>query len=145
MSKSLESPIRDKEGRLKDKEPVQAITLKRREQQAKWYQDNKVKANKRNAEWKRKNSIRRKWHEAKRRYGISFELYKNLMEDDCMICGAKPNGKAHAIDHCHKTEHEEGKIKIRGVLCQACNMGIGFFKHEIHLVRRALKYLHERM
>ena len=149
----LSSPIRDKHGRLKDKPPVKEETLRRREQQRIWYQKNKERLDKKSKEWKEKNRDRRLWHEAKRRYGVSFEEYKELMAREvCDLCGtkiktknnnknAKAKHKQNAIDHCHKTEHEQGIIKIRGVLCHQCNKGLGNFNDDTELLEKAIQYL----
>ena len=149
----LSSPIRDKHGRLKNKPPIKEETLRRREQHRIWYQENKERLDKKSKEWKEKNRDRRHWHEAKRRYGVSFEEYKELMaREECDLCGskiktknnnknAKTKHKRNAIDHCHKTEHEQGIIKIRGVLCHKCNKGLGSFNDDIELLEKAIQYL----
>ena len=149
----LSSPIRDKHGRLKNKLPIKEETLRRREQHRIWYQENKERLDKKSKEWKEKNRDRRLWHEAKRRYGVSFEEYKELMaREECDLCGtkiktknnnknAKAKHKQNAIDHCHKTEHEQGIIKIRGVLCHQCNKGLGNFNDDIELLEKAIQYL----
>tara|TARA_B100000424_G_scaffold230921_1_gene192975 strand:- start:164 stop:634 length:471 start_codon:yes stop_codon:yes gene_type:complete len=149
----LSSPIRDKHGRLKNKPPIKEETLRRREQHRIWYQENKERLDKKSKEWKEKNRDRRLWHEAKRRYGVSFEEYKELMaREECDLCGtkiktknnnknAKAKHKQNAIDHCHKTEHEQGIIKIRGVLCHQCNKGLGNFNDDIELLEKAIQYL----
>ena len=73
MTIDLTSPIRNKHGRLKDKKPVKAETIRRREYQRKRYQDKKEHLDKLNAQWKHDNKERRHWHEAKRRYGVTFD------------------------------------------------------------------------
>ncbi len=42
--------------------------------------------------------------------------------------------KPLAIDHCHQSG------KIRGLLCAACNIGIGHLRHNSILLRKAAKY-----
>jgi len=42
-----------------------------------------------------------------------------------------------AIDHNHLTN------KVRGLLCNKCNQGIGFFNDNVHLLSEAIKYLNE--
>ena len=39
------------------------------------------------------------------------------------------------VDHCHTTG------KVRGILCQSCNGGLGLFKDNIDSLRNAIKYL----
>jgi hypothetical protein len=54
----------------------------------------------------------------------------------CAICYAPPNGKrVLAQDHCHDTG------QIRGFLCLHCNTGLGHFKDDPRLLRRAARYL----
>jgi hypothetical protein len=50
----------------------------------------------------------------------------------CMICKATDNLK---VDHCHKTR------RLRCVLCNSCNRGLGFFKDDATLLKRAALYL----
>ena len=143
MAIDLTSPIRNKHGRLKNKKPVRAETIKRREYSKKWYQDNKERLDEKSAEWKRNNLERRHWHEAKRRYGVTFDQYQALMKEDCGICGISRSDtdKKFAIDHCHKTEHNDGVMKIRGVLCHNCNKGLGSLQDDIGILFKAIKYL----
>jgi len=54
----------------------------------------------------------------------------------CECCGSKEyKGKGWHIDHCHVTK------KFRGLLCQNCNLGLGHFKDDISLLKRAIEYL----
>jgi hypothetical protein len=80
--------------------------------------------------------------------GIRLQKYYNMTLDDydamlktqnnqCVICGKTPeeNGKRLCVDH----DHETGAV--RGLLCDKCNTGLGFFRDSIDLVSRAKKYL----
>lgn len=64
----------------------------------------------------------------KSRFGITVQLYESMLKKQnggCAICGVKHNsGRRLCIDHCHKTN------KVRGLLCNGCNIGIGFY--ELH-------------
>lgn len=84
----------------------------------------------------RKASVR------KYRYKILEEEFSALKEAQkglCAICGGPPvAGRGElSVDHCHKTN------KVRGLLCQHCNLGIGYFKDSILFIEKALSYLKE--
>lgn len=75
-----------------------------------------------------------------RKYGIdSFDFNAMLIEQGgvCKICGKPETGKRKrlSVDHCHKTG------VIRGLLCNTCNLAIGWFNHDPELIRAALRYL----
>lgn len=82
-----------------------------------------------------------------KRYGfhITSKEYNELLikqKNVCAICGGKDKNKKLAIDHCHKSI-KEGVIKIRGLLCQRCNLSIGAFEDNIKLLNLAIKYLED--
>lgn len=54
----------------------------------------------------------------------------------CAICGAtEEDGAALNVDHCHRTG------RIRGVLCRACNHGLGSFADDPERLAAAARYL----
>ncbi len=53
----------------------------------------------------------------------------------CAICREVPEKKRLAVDHCHKTG------KIRGLLCNLCNMSIGCLRDCPKKARSAARYL----
>lgn len=77
----------------------------------------------------------------KSRYGLTLEQYEEMWKSQdgkCLICQdllkhGRGKGSAH-IDHCH----ESGKI--RGLLCQDCNIGLGHL-HTIERLFSAAEYL----
>jgi len=76
----------------------------------------------------------------RRKYGITQKQYDDmLMQQDngCAICGKteEPDGRRLAIDHCHATG------KVRGVLCNNCNNGLGAFGDNIEGMKKAIQYL----
>lgn len=77
----------------------------------------------------------------KHKYNITIETYKKLHDAQkglCAIC-LNPEQSIHriflAVDHDHKTG------KIRGLLCDKCNRGLGQFKDNIEILEQAIKYL----
>jgi len=71
-------------------------------------------------------------------FGLSEEEYRDLLDSCsgcCEIC-RESLGAPH-VDHDHKTG------KIRGLLCQSCNMGLGHFKDNTNFLLYAYNYLKE--
>ena len=72
-------------------------------------------------------------------YGLSSQQYIDLYNKQngkCAICKNKPTTKRGLhIDHCHKTGD------IRGLLCHGCNIAIGNLKHDVNLMKSAIKYI----
>lgn len=71
-------------------------------------------------------------------YGLSPAEFAALAEqqgDKCAICGDEV--PLH-VDH----DHETGVV--RGLLCTRCNPGLGFFRDDVGLLRRAIRYLESR-
>lgn len=66
-----------------------------------------------------------------RRYGLSTAELGGLATA-CQVCGST---EALHVDHCHETG------RVRGVLCRACNMGLGMLGDTPSRVRALLAYL----
>lgn len=75
-------------------------------------------------------------------YGLTPESFAARLASQggvCAICGtAEPGRKGWAVDHCHAQGH------VRGVLCGACNLGLGKFRDDPEVLRRAADYLDRR-
>ena len=77
-----------------------------------------------------------------KKFGIGQTTFNEMLSKQnglCAICGIslKLSTKNFAVDHCHKTK------KIRGLLCQKCNLTLGYFNDNIDLLHKAIKYLNE--
>ena len=77
----------------------------------------------------------------KRMFGMSIEEYEEKLVSQsggCKICGLTcVSGKRLAVDHDHKTG------KIRDLLCNNCNIGLGKFQDNPELLMKAADYLKE--
>lgn len=93
-----------------------------------------------------RSEYRRNW-QLKKKYGLEsgeFEALWMIFKGTCEICGKKmerpTKGRGQgldvvAVDH----DHETGEI--RGLICNACNKGLGFFKDNVELLKKATEYL----
>jgi len=75
----------------------------------------------------------------KRVYGIDLATYQklfNIQGGNCAIC-LKPEKRKRnlCVDHDHKTG------QIRGLLCENCNIGIGYFADDFVVLYMASEYL----
>lgn len=73
-------------------------------------------------------------------YGITLEHYNHLLSKQngrCALCRTDvPGGRGHFhVDHNHETG------KVRGLLCHNCNIGLGNFRDNPELLRRAARYI----
>ncbi len=86
----------------------------------------------------------------KKRYGITQEEFLAMLEAQdhkCAICrreitfgGGRISGKqkdqnSGSVDHCHDSN------KVRGLLCNGCNVGLGYFEDNPDTLRAAIDYL----
>lgn len=77
----------------------------------------------------------------KKNFGLTVQDYNEMSQSQkgvCSICQKKQTAKYTKylfVDHDHKTG------KVRGLLCDRCNKGIGFFFDDVKLLERAIIYL----
>lgn len=96
-------------------------------------------ASKNSSSWYFNNLDKAKNAKLLRAYGITIEQYLELSTEvgnKCTICEQDcPSGRALAVDH----DHSNGIV--RGLLCINCNKGLGNFKDNLDLFKRAMFYL----
>lgn len=93
-----------------------------------------------------KKEYKRDWH-LQKKYGMTSEEFESwwiAFRGRCGICGCemkRPTGTRGqaldvvAVDHNHTTG------KVRGLLCNACNKGIGLLKEDVNILYEAIKWV----
>lgn len=116
----------------------------RRAYKRQWNKKNKGKYRKQELLWRAQNYERineaRFTRNLKKLYNITRDEYEAMFVDQkgcCAICKQPQLNKRLGVDHNHQTK------KIRGLLCDSCNGGIGLFRERPELLRLAIKYLKE--
>lgn len=86
-------------------------------------------------------STRRIRQKAKK-YNMSIKAVERAEKvKKCQICGKTFNEEKknqRTLDHCH-TSH-----KFRGVICNNCNLGLGYFADNQESLARAIAYLNKK-
>lgn len=115
-----------------------------------WKERNPEKDSAMNARYRKSHLIERRQGERRarlrREYGISEDEWEQLFNSQgrrCAICRtAEPwNKRGWQTDHEHKTG------KVRGILCQNCNMLVGWLEKSMNpqnVAKRALQYIDYR-
>jgi hypothetical protein len=93
--------------------------------------------------WREKNkeeiAINHKKNWYFKKYGITLEERNNRIQSQnnkCMICGEEfKYSKNIHVDHDHKTG------KLRDMLCDYCNGGLGLFRDNVETLQKAINYL----
>ena len=106
------------------------------------------------SKWEKSNegrAITRRKNRLKRRYNLSLEKIDEMLlaqKSRCLICETpllspsmlpriqdESTGTRAVVDHDHNDGH------VRGLLCSACNAGLGQFEDDIELLMKAIMYL----
>jgi len=83
-----------------------------------------------------------KAYQRKLKYNLTTEEYDlklHFQNYSCAICNIHRDdySKDFAVDHCHQTG------KVRSLLCNNCNSGLGFFKDNLTIIQKAIAYLNK--
>jgi hypothetical protein len=82
----------------------------------------------------------KKFHTERRlrcQYGTTVEeveIVKHAQDYRCAVCNEEAK---LVIDHCHT----KGTGHFRGLLCSPCNLGLGHFRDDPNIIRKAAEYL----
>lgn len=79
-----------------------------------------------------------------KKYGLTVEGYERALDQQkglCAICRRPETRTLHGkalplvVDHCHSSS------EIRGLICHACNVGLGVFRDDPSTLEEAARYL----
>lgn len=82
----------------------------------------------------------------RRYYGLTPEQYQSMLDGQggvCAICGGTEKRRNLDVDHdrsCCPGRNSCGEC-VRGLLCNACNMGLGKFGSDPERLEAAARYL----
>lgn len=111
-----------------------------REYQTAWRKRNRERVRAYNLKHYKYDPVKARDKGLRRKFGISLTIYDAMrakQKKGCAICPAtKPGGRGTwHVDHDHSTG------KVRALLCQNCNIGLGSFKDQPLLLDKAAAYL----
>jgi len=104
-----------------------------------YYKNGKPRIDNRCYDCTRRKKIYSQERMLKNVYGLSLDEYNHMLinqDSSCAICSR--HDIQLYVDHCHSSG------KVRGLLCQHCNSGIGFLKDDPEIIRAALQYLNHQ-
>jgi len=84
--------------------------------------------------------------ELQRKYGIGLDEYLRMageQGDACAICGKTEKGIARGKIRYWSVDHDHETGRVRGLLCQKCNMILGAAGDDVEILERAIAYLKE--
>lgn len=85
--------------------------------------------------WRSNGGVQdKKKNNLKVRYGLTPEQHENMLKEvdfKCPICGSQRN---LVVDH----DHSNGKV--RSILCNECNLSLGWAKDDPTILRRLADY-----
>jgi hypothetical protein len=74
----------------------------------------------------------------KKKYGLTVEAYEAMeaaQGGKCFLCGNEHKRRKLNVDHCHTTG------RVRGLLCDKCNLAIGLLEDNPMLAEKFKEYL----
>ena len=80
----------------------------------------------------------RAW-DLRKKYGITIEQVEQMAKDQGGLCACCPIELAKAKKVC--VDHDHVTRRVRGLLCDQCNKGLGHFSDDSARLRRAADYL----
>lgn len=131
--------------RTKNKQRRESMTAEKKaertRQRKEYYVANRVRIIAEVRQYNQQRPHARRAGSLKNNYGLTIADYDRLAAEQrnrCAICNSQVDTIPHKklyVDHCHMTG------VVRGLLCSACNFGLGKFKDSTINLRAAIEYL----
>ena len=79
-------------------------------------------------------------------FGISIYTYQDMLEKQggvCAVCKGPEIVMRNGVPLMLAVDHDHVTGKVRGLLCSACNLGLGIFKDSTSTLKAAIEYLNK--
>lgn len=108
--------------------------------QKKWRDNNKEKIKAYSDKYRAKSKAKVTSYHLIKKYGLTSADKMALLASQgnvCAVCGSSDPGNKYGwqLDHCHKTN------KVRGVLCNGCNIALGACKENVVTLTKLIEYV----
>jgi len=120
---------------------------KRKQRSKKWQKDNPEQYKEGLAKWKEANPDHKKYLDKKytlwSHYRLTIEDYVNMLNEQGGVCKICKEARRLSVDHDHSCCPDKlccGKC-VRGLVCQRCNMMLGFIENYPDVHAAALEYI----
>lgn len=108
---------------------------------AAWYRENPDKVAAIEARRPRRSYSDRRASTLRRQYGMTWDDYHAMVDAQgglCAICGTDSPGGGKTTFY---VDHDHASGKVRGLLCNHCNLALGHLFDDAERLRSALRYL----
>ncbi len=108
-----------------------------------YYRRNKARIDAKSAAWRKQHPERTKDYYRKSVFGLDAETYWDCMarqNNSCAICG-KVFGQGK--DQSPHVDHDHATGQFRGLLCNPCNMMLGFARDSQETLAAGIRYLEQ--
>lgn len=109
-----------------------------------WNATNPERAKERNRKRNSQHKLTIRNSHLKKSYGISRDQFSGMMASQgckCLICKIDIKEFSEGTKHRACVDHDHDTGQVRGILCHACNRGLGQFADSLERLKAAVEYL----